>query len=439
MNKSIPTFIINLKERDDRKAHTIQEFSGKEEFNLTIVEAIKHQNGAFGLLLTIRMILSTLVPEDSSYIIIGEDDHQFTHNYSKETFLETVNDAESRGADLLIGGMSFFKGFIPITPHLKWVHSFTGTQFVIIFRQYFQQIIHADIEIGVITDKLYSALSNNKYFIYPFISTQKEFGYSDATGENNESGRITKLFEKSASNAQLLTEVYSYYQHTIPNQQIEDTDYENMVLPTYIINLPEREERRKHILSQFEGRKEFDCKLINAVKHTVGAYGLWLTIRKVIEMAIENDDEVILICEDDHEFSTDYSSSFLFKNILEAHFQGADYLSGGSGGFDFALPITKNRFWVNPCYSTQFIIIFKKFFHKILNEPFDEDVIADMLLPSMTSNKMLLFPFISFQKDFGYSDVTPLHHNLKGLITQIFSKSKEILALHQEIYIKHHL
>ncbi|WPV64035.1 hypothetical protein [Chitinophaga sp. LS1] len=436
MNK-IQTYIINLKEREDRNIHARKEFSNREEFSLTIVEGIRHENGALGLILTIQKILSTMVTEAAPYIIIGEDDHQFTEHYSKELLFETIIAAENKDADMLLCGISAFKGFIPIDSRLNWVKDFTGTQFVVLFRKCFQLIINAKVNIGLTADGLYTILSNDKYFIYPFISTQKEFGYSDATNENNEIGRITELFEKSATTASLLTKVYSYYREAIPTQPIQTSDYEGMVLPTYIINLPERVERRIHILGQFDGRKEFDYKLIKAVKHSVGAYGLWQTIRKIIHLAIENDDEVILICEDDHEFSADYSRDFLFKNILEAHLQGADYISGGSGGFDYALPITENRFWVNPCYSTQFIIIYKKFFQQILDEPYDETVIADILLPSMTSNKMLLYPFISFQKDFGYSDVTPLHHEYKGLITRIFSNSEKALALHQDIYIRH--
>lgn len=36
----IPTYIINLKSRTERKENVIKEFEGKKEFNITIVEAI---------------------------------------------------------------------------------------------------------------------------------------------------------------------------------------------------------------------------------------------------------------------------------------------------------------------------------------------------------------------------------------------------------------
>ncbi|OQP57838.1 hypothetical protein A3860_09035 [Niastella vici] len=206
-------------------------------------------------------------------------------------------------------------------------------------------------------------------------------------------------------------------------------------IPTYIINLPERTERRKHIEEQFRGKNEFDVSIIQACRHEVGAVGLWLSIRKVIEAAIVNDDDVIIICEDDHEFTENYSKEILIRNIIEAHGQHVDYMSGGSGKFGLALPVSENRVWTNFCFSTQFIIIFKKFFQSILNEPFDDSVIGDKKLSEMTVNKMLFCPFISQQKDFGYSDVTPMHNENAGMLNFLFAKSTHRINQIHNAYI----
>jgi len=131
---------------------------------------------------------------------------------------------------------------------------------------------------------------------------------------------------------------------------------------------------------------------------------LWHTIRRIVQMAVVNKDDVIIICEDNHEFSSSYSKNFLIKNIVEAHHQGADILCGGISNFIQAVPLTENRLWVDSFMSTQFIILYRKFFIKILEEPFDDTVIADNLLSELTSNKMTLFPFISVQRNFRYSD-----------------------------------
>ena len=107
---------------------------------------------------------------------------------------------------------------------------------------------------------------------------------------------------------------------------------EGTYIPVYVINIKEREERRKHIVREFEGKSEFEFHLVEACTHSKGTIGLWNSITKVIKMAKEREDDVIVICEDDHFFTENYSSGLLFKEIQEAYMQGAELLSGGIGG-----------------------------------------------------------------------------------------------------------
>lgn len=81
------------------------------------------------------------------------------------------------------------------------------------------------------------------------------------------------------------------------------SNHEDIILPTYVINLKSRNERLHHILRQFKARPEFNVQLVEACEHKIGAIGLWQSIVKITEMAIINDDDVIVICEDDHEFT----------------------------------------------------------------------------------------------------------------------------------------
>ncbi|NLR62651.1 glycosyl transferase [Chitinophaga polysaccharea] len=205
--------------------------------------------------------------------------------------------------------------------------------------------------------------------------------------------------------------------------------FDNVFIPTYIINLPERTERREHIVKQFSGRTEFDTVIVDACRHEIGAVGLWRSIISIIKMAVDNDDDVIVICEDDHEFTEHYNREVFIRNIIEANAQGVDYLSGGTGYFYLAVQVSEHRFWVNPSSATQFIVIYKRFFDKILNEPYNDNVIADVLLSGMTGNKMVMYPFISRQRDFGYSDVTPVHNNMPGLVDCLFSESSRKLGM----------
>jgi methylmalonyl-CoA mutase cobalamin-binding subunit len=219
------------------------------------------------------------------------------------------------------------------------------------------------------------------------------------------------------------------------NDQI--IDYEGIIVPTYIINLKERTERLNHILEQFRDKLEFDIHIIEACKHEVGPIGLWKSITKVVKLAEENDDDVIIICEDDHEFTEHYSKAYLFQNIVAANEQGAAILFGGIGSFGDAVPLTANRMWVNPFQSTEFIVLFKKIFNKILKYKFKDDDVADLVLAELTSHKMVLFPFISLQRDFGYSDFTSRHKQVPRPVQSIFKRSLRRLETIQSIYLKY--
>lgn len=142
-----------------------------------------------------------------------------------------------------------------------------------------------------------------------------------------------------------------------------DNNSKGIYIPTYVINLPNRIDRKQHILKEFQSKDEFELKIIEACTHPVGAIGLWNSIVKIIKEAIRNDDDAIIICEDDHYFTENYSSDYLLDNILGAFEQGADILSGGIGGFGYAVPVAKNRYWVDWIWCTQFIVVYKKFYH----------------------------------------------------------------------------
>ncbi len=73
-----------------------------------------------------------------------------------------------------------------------------------------------------------------------------------------------------------------------------------------------RVERRSHIEKQFQGKPEFKLTWIEAIEHPIGAVGLWKSMVKVVETAIINDDDIIIICEDDHTFTSAYSKEYFF-------------------------------------------------------------------------------------------------------------------------------
>lgn len=195
----------------------------------------------------------------------------------------------------------------------------------------------------------------------------------------------------------------------------------NIYIPVYIINREDRPERKAHILSEFKGKTEFDVTLVEACVHENGALGLWNSIVNVIRRAQKNEDEIIIICEDDHYFTAHYSPGLLLKQIQEAYKQGADLLSGGIGGFGHAVPVGYCRYWVDWLWCTQFVVIYKHFFETILTYEFKEGDTADGIFSKLSANKLVIYPFISEQRDFGYSDVTQTNKENQGRIREHFA------------------
>lgn len=212
--------------------------------------------------------------------------------------------------------------------------------------------------------------------------------------------------------------------------------YSDITITTYIINLKERTDRLDYVLKQFEGKSEFDIHVVEACVHPIGAIGLWNSIVKLVKEANNSNEDVIIIVEDDHKFTEYYNRDILIRNIIEAGRQGVQLLSGGIGGFGNAVPITSERYWIDWMWSTQFIVLYRPIFKKILDYNFKENDTADGVLSVLTSHKMVLYPFISLQKDFGYSDVTQNNNDIKGNITRLFQKSSERMKIYQRGYFK---
>jgi hypothetical protein len=138
MVQPIPTYVINLKERADRLEHVKRQFQGRKEFELHIVEAIKHKIGAIGLWETMKHILRDLENSSSDYVILCEDDHLFTEAYNSADLFVVLNKAIELNADILLGGPSWVNGTLPVSENIFWVEKFTGTQFTIVFRKFFK-------------------------------------------------------------------------------------------------------------------------------------------------------------------------------------------------------------------------------------------------------------------------------------------------------------
>lgn len=203
--------------------------------------------------------------------------------------------------------------------------------------------------------------------------------------------------------------------------------YLKSAMPTYSINLAKRTERKDSITSQFYGKSEFDLTIVNATEHDIGAIGLWQTIVSIVKRAKRLRQKYILICEDDHVFTNAYSLKKLEYLVYQANKKNLDVVLGGVSWFQTALQIEGGLFWLDTFNGCQFTIIFDSLYDEILNADFNTEDNADLKLAKLSQKIAVSFPFISIQKDFGYSDIYYKERH-QGQIFHMFKNSENSLA-----------
>ncbi len=80
-------------------------------------------------------------------------------------------------------------------------------QFTVVYRKFFPTILESDVQGAHTLDLYLSTLSDDILVISPYISVQKEFGYSDVTSKNSTAGRIDALFNERNTTLNILRKV----------------------------------------------------------------------------------------------------------------------------------------------------------------------------------------------------------------------------------------
>lgn len=426
--KPINVYVPNLPARTDRLESIVKQYEGRNEFSLHILTPVAHEVPSYSLWATFVETVKLEKGNDSDFFVFGEDDHYFTEFYSADALKDAICWALSNDIELLSGGMSWID--LPQQTscrNLFRVAQFSGMQFTIIFKKAYDIILSAEFNVNIdVLDRFLGKILNQKVVMFPFISKQEEFGYSDVTPNNNIPKRVANLFQKAETTLRVLDKVKQHFENinnSIPSQ-FSEGDINECQISTHIIHLPERLDRETLLYSQYADRKELSIKSIEACRHTQGAIGLWNSICQAVSQAKVSGEDAVLICEDDHVFTKDYRKDAFFRYVYEAAAYGSDLLSGGVGGFGNAIRVTDELFWVDWLWCTQFIVIYKKAYDTILQADFKETDVADEFLSKILLNKMVIFPFISKQLDFGYSDVTS-NNNEKGKISSHFANAEE--------------
>ena len=178
-----------------------------------------------------------------------------------------------------------------------------------------------------------------------------------------------------------------------------------------------RPERRRHIESEFKDKPEFALSIIPAIEDIEnGANGLYQTFINIMNKEIQEPSEngFFIFAEDDHEFMPSYSFEYLLHSIAVADELGAYLLVGGPTFFHIPIQCTPDLFWVKVFNGTQFTVMFHRIFklyQAIIN---NERRILDVSLSEICDKIFVMYPPVSYQKDFGYSDATPNLYDSKG-------------------------
>ena len=206
-----------------------------------------------------------------------------------------------------------------------------------------------------------------------------------------------------------------------------------MKLKTYILNLPKRLDRRKNIEAEFSGKELFDTEFFCPIIHAVPQISHWLSFQQSVVRAREQKISCFLFCEDDHIFTQAFDESKLVEQINEVDAKKGDLLLGGISWMQSPLQINDRLFWVDKFNGFQFAVIFSRFYDRIIDfNKQGDDIITEIALSNMSKRIFVSYPFISIQKEFGYSDVTKFN-NQEGYVSSHFEDAQKKLDIQNKV------
>jgi len=177
MNAKINVYVPNLPNRAERRDSITRQFEGKDLFSLNIVQPINHPLARVSLWRTFVQIVRKEHQNGTGFFIFCEDDHVFTASYSDDILMRKISEAQRLGADVMSGGVSWHSMPVRVSDGLFWINGFTGMQFTVVFKKFYSRILNSDVEGERTLDLYISSLTDDALVTFPYLSTQREFGY----------------------------------------------------------------------------------------------------------------------------------------------------------------------------------------------------------------------------------------------------------------------
>ena len=141
-------------------------------------------------------------------------------------------------------------------------------------------------------------------------------------------------------------------------------------------------------------KKHFDGKSLFRTEMLVSpSLSRWSLFRCAVEHAEKSgDDDVIVVCFNEHNFTNNFDGRLFLDVIVEASKRGAQLLIGGCQKVENMVPVTSSLFWVDVTSGASF---------------YGGDADLDEIISQYIPNKFLVCPIISdsSMQDSASSDV----------------------------------
>lgn len=181
------------------------------------------------------------------------------------------------------------------------------------------------------------------------------------------------------------------------------------MIDIYVINLIESIDRKKQIIQDFSIYKNINLYFIEAIKHKNGGIGCFLSHKKCVQYAKDNNMDYIIVAEDDCLPLENFEEK-LIKILEDLQDEEWNIFLGGVKKCNRVLGKTKNNFYrIRNGLCTHLIIYNKNIYDNVLQ--CDE---TKNIIDRFWHNKyitLIKLPFIAHQHD-GFSIICPNINNI---------------------------
>lgn len=176
------------------------------------------------------------------------------------------------------------------------------------------------------------------------------------------------------------------------SESIENNQYEAKI-KLIVLSLNVNDDT---IRTKFRRLQGIDLAIVTEkVSEQTGHMNFLEALKIAVTVAVDNDEDFVCIGTENCSLEENFDCERLIKYIRLAASFGAKLLMGNIGSYDEGVYCGKNLYWVNSFENTNFFIVTRTFYKTILSMEIDPKTSIWNALSAATSNKFVLFPFIS--------------------------------------------